>query len=92
MDTPEFILVSIISILLIIIFIFISRGVISAKLGGIIVLITPFLTYFLIVFFWEKGGILNSVCVGLLLSLAFGPATFKLGRLLENRAKEKRNS
>jgi hypothetical protein len=91
MNTPEFILVAILSILLITVFVFIGRGILSAKLGGTIILIAPLFLYFLIVFFWEKGGIINAICVGTLLSLAFGPATFFFGRILEKRVKDKKH-
>lgn len=89
MNTPEFILVALLSILLITVFVFIGRGILSAKLGGTRSLIAPLFFYFLIVFFWEKGGIVNAICVGILLSLAFGPATFIFGRVLEKKVKEK---
>ncbi len=91
MNTPDLIFVTIISILLILVSILIGRGRISAKLGGTIVLLSPLLVYFIIVIFWEKGEILNAICVGSLLSLAFGPATYVFGRILEKKAKERKN-
>ncbi len=62
--------------------------VISAKVGFIVMLVIPFLIDTIIVIN-KHGSVYEMVCVGSLLSLAFGPATYAAGIWLENRFKDK---
>ena len=37
---------------------------------------------------WGDKDLIDALCIGILLSLAFGPATFVIGNVLEKKAKE----
>jgi len=91
MSISEIALAILVTILIVIVFVSLSLGYISAKLSGIMMLVFPFVFNFLIVLFWEKGSLISATCGGILLSLAFGPATFVFGRILEKKVKEKRD-
>lgn len=61
-------------------------GLIKANIAGLIMLIGPCLiTAFVYQFFDED--IISTVCMGVLLSLAFGPATFVIAHHLEKKSK-----
>lgn len=88
MTTAEIALIIIITALIIFVITSIAVGSISAKVGGIIMLIAPFLINFLIIMLWGDKDIIDALCIGILLSLAFGPATFVIGNELEKKTKE----
>ncbi len=86
MDNSDFILAGIISLFLITILIGIRFGLVSARIGGIAMLVSP-CVFNAILVIWKGGDVVDMICMGLLLSLAFGPATFIVGRKLEEKAK-----
>jgi hypothetical protein len=88
MNNTEIALIIIITILIILVFASIVTGFISSKMGGIIMLIAPFLINFLIIMLWGDKDLIDALSIGILLSLAFGPATFVIGNILEKKAKE----
>lgn len=49
-------------------------------------LISPFIVNAIIAL-WRGGDVVDLVCMGFLLSFAFGPATFIVGRRLEKKVK-----
>jgi hypothetical protein len=61
---------------------------ISAKLGFIVMLLMPFL-FNLVIVINKHGSAYEILCVGSLLSLVFGPATYAAGIWLENSFKDK---
>ena len=61
---------------------------ISAKFGFVVMLVIPFLINVVIVVN-KHGSVYEMICVGFLLSFAFGPATYAAGIWLENRFKDK---
>ncbi len=82
MNNSDLLLAGIISVLLIAVLTGIRFGMVSAKIGGIIMLVMPtILNAFFI--YWLGGDVIDLICMGLLLSLAFGPATYIAGRNLE---------
>jgi hypothetical protein len=86
MGNAEIVLAIIITGLIIFVIASIAAGSLSAKIGGIIMLIAPFVVNFLIIMLLGDKDLINAICVGLLLSLAFGPATFVVGNSLEKKA------
>lgn len=86
MESSDLILAGIIAFLLITILTSIRFGLVSAKIGGITMLISPCIVNTMIVL-WRGGDVVDMVCMGLLLSFAFGPATLIVGRRLEEKAK-----
>jgi hypothetical protein len=86
MNHTDIVLAGVIAILLIATLTGIRLGLLSARVGGIIMLVSPTILNAIIVL-WSGGDIVDLVCMGLLLSFAFGPVTFIAGRTLEKIAK-----
>lgn len=82
----DFLLAGIIISFLITTLISIRFGLVSARIGGIVMLVSPCIVNAIFVI-WKGGDLVDMICMGLLLSVAFGPATFIAGRRLEAKAK-----
>mgnify|MGYP006961791565 CR=1 FL=1 len=60
-------------------------GGLSAKVAGIIMTVAPILL--LVIIYIAQGGDILQVICSPLLSLAFGPTTYAMGRIIEQKAK-----
>ena len=67
------------------VFSLIRWGGLSAKAAGIIMATTPIILM-TIIYLFQGGDILQVICSPLL-SLTFGPATYAIGRIIEQKAK-----
>ena len=89
MGSPEFAVGSIIAILLICSLAGVRFGYISAKIAGLVMFLGPVMANLIIVRV-QGGNTIEMFCMGTLLSLAFGPATFVAGNYLERIAKQRK--
>jgi len=90
MDKFDLVLGSLIGLTALIVLSGVRLGLWSVKSATITMLIVPFALNMAIVFL-DKREALEVICVGPLLSLSFGPATYIVCRFLENKFREKEN-
>jgi hypothetical protein len=79
----------VISFIGIALFIGIRRRQVLAKQAALIMFILPFIFETIVVLI-RGGELLQIVCMGSLLSLSFGPATYFFGRALEERGSKQK--